>query len=186
MMNYMQCTAGVLLFVLMAAPALAGERNMYLALKAGGGDIRVNSEHAINAVTEEEDVFSGGIFAGYNFDSGWLIEAGYSGDFSEDIFDSYEVSQLMGMLGYTIRAGRDFTFAPKLGFSMWELSTFESGLFNFFGGDEERSYDGTDPVWSVEGEYSLNQLVQLNLSYTQGSYGFGDLDSLRFGVEFDF
>jgi hypothetical protein len=41
-------------------------------------------------------------------------------------------------------------------------------------------------IWSVEGEYSLNELIQFNLGYRQGNYDFGDLDAFRFGVEFDF
>ena len=179
------CAAAVMLLVL-AGPALAEERNAYVAFKAGGGSIRVNSAQAINGVTEEEDIFSGGIFAGYNFKSGLVVEAGLTGELSEDLFESYDVSQIVGMLGYTFRPGRDFTFVPKVGFSMWELVTFESGLFNFFAGDEERSDDGTDVILSLEGEYSLGELVQLNLSYTGGSYDFGELDSLRLGVEFDF
>lgn len=186
MKKYIKCAMSVVLLVLIAVPAIAEERKTYLALKAGGGSIQVNSEQAINGVTEEQDIFSGGVFAGYNFDSGMVVEAGLSGEFSEDFFESYDVSQIMVMLGYTFHPGQDFTFVPKAGFSMWELTTFESGLFNIFGGDEERSYEGTDVVLSLEGEYSVGELVQLNLSYTQGSYDFGDLDSLRFGVEFDF
>jgi hypothetical protein len=186
-MNFMKCLAGAVLLVSMSAPSLAAdERNIYVAVKAGGGSINVNAEHAINGIVGEEDIFSGGVFAGYNFDSGLVIEGGLSVEFSEDIFDSYDVSEIIGMLGYTFHPAKDFTVTPKAGFSMWELVTFESGLFNFFQEDEELTYDGTDLLFALEGEYSWTPLVQINLSYTQGSYDFGDLDSFRLGVEFDF
>jgi hypothetical protein len=90
------------------------------------------------------------------------------------------------MAGYTFKPGKDFTIVPKLGFSMWELTVFDSNLFNIFGESEEFSYDGTDMVLSVEGEYSMTDLIQLNLSFNQGSYDFGDVSSYHFGVELDF
>src|SRR5688572_24442848 len=90
MKKYIKCAAAVVLLVLIAAPAIAEESKTYVALKAGGGSIQVNSEQAINGVTEEQDIFSGGVFAGYNFDSGMVVEAGLSGEFSEDFFESYD------------------------------------------------------------------------------------------------
>ncbi|HEX5055726.1 MAG TPA: outer membrane beta-barrel protein [Gammaproteobacteria bacterium] len=166
-----------------AIPA-ATARNTFIVLKSGVGDIQVKDEFAINGLTEEQDIASAGLFAGYIFDSGFGIEAGFSGETSDDIFESYDVFQTIAMVVYTFRPATDFTIVPKLGVSMWELDTFKSGFP--FGESEEHSYDGTDMIWSVEGEYSLTKLVQLNLSYTQGNYDFGDLDSYRLGVEFDF
>jgi hypothetical protein len=185
--------AGMALLALAAVPVQAAQpvqtaeaRPVFIALKAGFGNIQVKDEFAINGITEKQDIASAGLFAGYTFASGFVAEAGFSGETSDDIFESYDLFQTIVMAGYTFRPARNITIVPKLGFSKWDLDTFESGLFHLSGGDEEHSYDGTDMIWSVEGEYSITRLVQLNLSYTQGSYEFGDLDSLRFGVEFDF
>jgi hypothetical protein len=179
---------GIYLFMMLTLLPFAAQAGGFATIKAGAGNIDVKQEFAINQTAEDQDVFSMGMFGGYNFDSGLLVEAGFSGETSDDIFEAYDVFQLIGLLGYTFRLGQDFTFTPKAGFSAWELDTFQSGLFDLFGDgeDEEFSYDGTDPVIVLEGEYSLNKLLQFNLSYTHGSYDFGDLDSFRFGVEFDF
>jgi hypothetical protein len=182
----MKYVVGCILFIMMATSGFAAERKMFIALKAGGGGIQVNEQFAINELTSEQDIFSGSVIGGYNFDSGLVAELELSGAFSEDFFDSYDVSQVIVMLGYNFELAKKFTFVPKAGISSWGLDTFESSLFNIFGSDEEHSYDGTDPIWSLEGEYFWTDMVQVNLSYTQGNYGFGDLDSLRFGVEFDF
>jgi hypothetical protein len=178
-----------LLFVALTSLPFAARAGVYTSIKAGLGSIDVNAAFAIDErVDDDEDIFSAGLFAGYSFDSGLVVEGGFSGETSDDIFESYDVFQFVALLGYTFRPGRDFSITPKLGFSMWELSTYESGLLDLFGDgeDEEHTYDGTDIIGSLEGEYSLNRLIQLNLSYTAGSYEFGELDSLRFGVEFDF
>jgi hypothetical protein len=179
---------GLSVFAALISFPFTAQAGGFATIKAGFGSIDVNPEYAIeDRIPDDGDVFSMGTFAGYNFGSGLVVEGGLSAEISEDIFESYDVFQWIGMLGYIFRPGKDFTFVPKFGFSMWELNTYDSGFLDFFGdGAEEHTYDGTDPIWSLEGEYSLNKLIQFNLSYTQGGYGFGDLDSFRFGVEFDF
>jgi hypothetical protein len=182
-MNYM---IGVAVFLALISTGYAAdaERKTYIAIKAGNGNIKVNAEYALDDVAEEDDIFSGGVYAGYNFTSGLVVEAGWSQEFNSILLESYDVLQLVGSLGYNFAVSDKFTFTPKAGLSIWEFDAYDSGFL--FGGAEDYSYDGTDMIWSLEGEYALGELVQLNLSYTQGSYDFGDLDSFRFGVEFDF
>jgi hypothetical protein len=185
---FMKRSSGICLFAILALLPLAAQAGGFVGVKSGFGSIDVKPEYAIDEqIPDDGDIFSVGVFGGYNFDSGLVVEGGGSAEISEDIFESYDVSQLIAMMGYTFRPGGDFTIVPKLGFSMWELSTYDSGFLDFFGdGAEAHTYDGTDLIWALEGEYSITRLIQLNLSYTQGSYDFGDLDSFRFGVEFDF
>src|SRR5688572_21666655 len=105
-MEYMACIGPL---IATGAPAPAAARKTFVALKTGSGSIRVNSEHAVDNVTSEKDIFGGGIFAGYIFDSGLAAEAGFSGDISEDILDSYNVFQFIAMLGYKVHAGTHFS-----------------------------------------------------------------------------
>jgi hypothetical protein len=182
----MKFMIGVAIFLALISTGQAAdaERKTYLAIKAGNGNIKVNSEHALDGLAIEDDIFSGGVYAGYNFDSGLVAEAGMSVEFNSILFESYDVMQFVGSLGYNFAVGDKFTFTPKAGLSMWEFEAYDSGFL--FGTPEDHSYDGTDMIWSLEGEYLLGELLQLNLSYTQGSCDFGDLDSFRFGMEFDF
>jgi hypothetical protein len=180
----MKRAGGIYLFAVLISFSVTAQAGALVGVKSGLGNIEVKDAYA-NPGSEKEDIFSAGLFAGYNFDSGLTFEVGFSGETSEEIFESYDVFQSIVMLGYTVHIGTDFSLTPKFGASMWELDTFRSGLLTF-GQDRERSFDGTDSIGSLEGEYSINKLVQLNLAYTQGSYDFGELNALRFGVELDF
>lgn len=186
----MRCArnAATIALMLVAGPVSAkdAERKKFIALRLGTGSIQIKNEQAVSGISEEEDLYGVGVYAGYNFDSGLVAEAGIAKEFSDDFFDSYDVSQITLLLGYHFPFAENFTFTPKAGVSRWDLSTFGSRLVDLGLLVEERSFNGTDPIWSLEGEYSWTDLVQLNLSYTEGSYGFGDFDSFRFGMEFSF
>jgi OOP family OmpA-OmpF porin len=123
----------------------------------------------------------GKVYGGYNIDSTWAVEAGYT-DFGKRSYN-YSVGGAAGGLNtdahsyYVAGKGtwpvaRDFAVFGKLGVARNHNEVTTSGIASV-SGDENK----TALYASVGGEYAINKNVKVSLEYE--NYGKNDIDTGR-------
>ncbi len=124
---------------------------------------------------------AGKIYGGYNIDSTWAVEAGYT-DFGKRSYN-YSVNGAAGGINtdahsfYVAGKGtwpvaRDFAVFGKLGVAQNHNEVTTSGIASVNGSDNK-----TALYASVGGEYAINKNVKVSLEYE--NYGKSDIDTGR-------
>lgn len=164
------------LATLVASPVLAqsypGVPDAGPYLGAGIGHAKLDNDTLdwlddIGASTDDTDV-SYKLFAGYQFNPYFAVEAGYIdfGSFTASGSDGGDSANLkLGVEGFTaalvgklpIQSG--FSVYGKLGMIAWDAdlklnATIQGQSFHETGGE-----DGTDPFYGIGAEYVVNQIV---------------------------
>ena len=178
----------LILSVVWSSLSLAQERNFFVSPHIGVGEINIDGFHSIDGNNDSVNTFVMGVSGGYKFKSKFLIEADFTVSTDDALFgtfDSYSVSELRILLGYSFELSDRFRIIPKIGFSDW---TFESkeGVFLNPGAEKKKEFDGNEAVLAVDFEVPISDLIQLYLSYTQSNFEFGKADATELGIKFSF
>jgi hypothetical protein len=155
---------------------------LYTGVHFGLGHIRLG--------TDSDRSFGFNLSLGYRFGSGLLVETGFSGQSSDDIFgngDSLDLNREDLMLGYQIRLGDTLRLIPKVGRVRWDLDARDDALINFSSNDGSRELgEGSDDIAELVFEFRLGDMAQLDISYEELNYSFGESDLAEVGLRFEY
>lgn len=174
-----------LTLLLVSSPLYAGK--IVLMPEVGRSEIDVDAEYTMSEASERDGGVTLGVTAGYKIDS-VIVAANFNITNSDNIFstfDNYRIYDRAIFAGYSFNVAKRLRIVPIIGINYWKLVSKEGRLFNP-GSEEQRVFDGVDMYGRLNFEIPLNDLVQLNLSYVNANYDFGRVESLRFGVKFEF
>ncbi len=166
---------------LVASPAFAQSyqytphEGPYLGIGLGHAELDFDIEsyyedvHGVPNVSADDSDTAYKLFAGYQFNPNFAIEAGYVdfGEFSASSSEpGYSAKAKLDVEGFTAAlVGRlpiqgGFSMYGKLGMIAWDADLKEhEEILGFTTHDADLSEDGSDPFYGVGAEYIVNQLV---------------------------
>lgn len=177
-----------LLVLLASAPAWSGG---FVGLDVGGGDLDIDNvsvapDFELTSVSDSAATFH--VTAGYEFDNGFRISAGYEEMDSIEFLglgESVELEAFKFGIGFWPSASRRFRAGGAIGIASWDLEARESILFNP-GPEATGGLDDTDIYFDLGIEWVINDTFRMPLTFTYNDYDFGDATILRIGVRVHF
>ncbi|WP_444994835.1 outer membrane beta-barrel protein [Aliikangiella sp. IMCC44359] len=171
--------------------SLASNGSFFVTPQVGDVNTKIKMEYTFENNDNPQlssDNIEVGVSAGYQFNSDFSIEAVLLRNDTADVFemgDTYNIDQKQLMLGYTFKVNQHFQIVPKIGISYWEFDGKEGSFLNP-GPEEESHFSGSELVWKLAFEIPINNLIQLQLTYSDNNYDFGKAQTTSFGVKFEF
>jgi hypothetical protein len=180
----------ITILALANACAFAGDNAqdgaLYTGVHFGLGHIVIDTE----AGTESDRSFGVNLSLGYRFGSGLLIESGFSLQTSDDIFgggDSLDLNREELMLGYQLKLGNTLRLIPKVGRVHWDLDLRDGALIDFGSDDGSQELgEGSDDIAELVFEFRINDTLQLDISYEELDYRFGESNLAEVGLRFEY
>lgn len=167
---------------LLAGPATGAAQGAFLSFGSGFGDVNVDHGYRLNQTATGEGDWAIEMTAGYELDSGIVVEGGATRGLDLDIGNDYELDEDRLMAGYAFAVGQSFQITPAAGISYWNLHV-RDGILS---GAPTAAFSGQDWVWRITGEYQRYTRLGLYFSYTGAKHDFGAASLLSLGLRYRF
>lgn len=167
---------------LLACPASGAAQGVFLSFGSGFGDVNVDHGYRLNQTATGEGDWTIEITAGYELDSGVVVEGGAIRGLNLDVGNDYELDEDRLMAGYAFAVGQLFRITPAVGVSYWSLRVRDGILSPVPTAD----FSGQDWVWRVTGEYQRYTRWGLYFSYADAQHDFGEASLLSLGLRYRF
>lgn len=165
----------------------ADSGHFYAATQVGYGRLEIRDDYLIPELTDSTTTIGLYLTGGYQTLFNLLFEVG--GGFGENVggslIDNYELAELRAGIGFAIPLGSRFTLVPKAGINRWRLAVEEDQFLNPGPEDNFTSRD-TEGYIQLDAEIQIVSFIALDFSIFKMDAKFGDFDSIRFGVQFEF
>ena len=178
----------LLLFTLTCA-RFAFSNDFFVSVDGAIGDVRLNQEYEVNGLADEKiNIVSISANIGIVFDSNAVLGIGALGSASSIFFyyvdETYNVVQEQMFVGYRFPIRKNFRITPIVGFTHWDLRTQQDAYLHQDA--VERKLNGNDFFGQLNFEFPVSHLITVFGSYTRTNYDFGNSNSLKAGVMFEF
>lgn len=176
-----------LLAALMLVSSFTNAEGFRFGIDFGRSDIQLDSSSDIDFSDYSQTVGAFSSSFGYQFNTGFLVEAGASSSSNDILFganDNITLHSADLLVGYYAEKNR-FYFEPKIALSYWDLHLKE-GEFLSPGDETEINDNGLDPMLVLTAGYKISKRFGLSLSYRYIDIDYGDVDSYLFGLDFTY
>ena len=178
----------VLLLVTLTSAPFAFSNDFFVSVDGGIGGVRLNQKYEVDGLADDK-IYTSSISAniGIVFDSSVVLGIGGLGS-AGGIFifvdETYAVVQEQMFVGYRFPVGKNLRITPNIGFTHWALRTEQDSLSH--SDPVTRKFNGNDVFGQLNFEFPVSHLVTVFGSYTRTNYDFGNSNSLKAGVMFEF
>jgi len=174
--------------ILLHTAASAATPELQITPRIGVGSLKVKQFVGINERRTNVDTFGIGASVGYLTPIGVVVEVGADtfADFDfYDSFDSYQLTQRFGSIGYQFDLGHRWRLVPRVGRAHWKLRSREGWFLNP-GPEEVREAKGDSSFWEIGVARQISRVVTLGATFKQGQFDFGRTQSAAFTVTLGF
>ncbi len=178
----------ILCLVTLAFAPQVFSADYFVAVDGGRSTVSIDQKHLADEYSDHDirtTLLS--VNGGMVFESDIVFGVGYLASGSDNFFemgDTYDLTQEQIFVGYRFPVAKHFRITPNFGLNHWSMKVKQGVLLNSH--REFKNFSGNDYFGQLNLEFPINHLITVFGSYTRTNYDFGNLNSLKAGVIFEF
>lgn len=185
MKNYILKIILLFFFLTLSPLSSFANGNFIYNVEVGRGIIDISEDYCIDGSAHDYVTSDMTLRYGYQFNSGVMIETGYTYHLKDSLHEGRDVYKFKGyqlLAGFQIMPDSPISITPKIGLINWELKS-EYNRSSTHGEKTKDRHRGNDLMYSLSIGYDANDKIYPYLNYTRTDCNFGKVYSVGLGIK---